>query len=262
MPCRNLRQMHVLRGGPLTRSHIWPEWAQKIVPATSTHYELNVGQLDTFVSTVPGPEPFAKKLTGSSSKRQPRNTCLGCNGGWMREIEEAARPLVSQLMLGRATIIDVFSQRLLAAFLCLVSMRVEFGGVMRAIPKVDHDRLKNCSRAGSVLVDCNFSRILTKSRTSIGADTLVCGARVYLTRRPSEVKTAIHKSRRSSLERCARTCSARPSGMAFVGMKDFHLTQIWPPRQLNIDARLMPCIDNFHLPWVHEAIARDGMPPD
>ena len=135
-------------GSNLTRSHIWPEWAQKIVPATSTHFELNAGQFDTFVSTVPGPKPFTKKRPRSGSKRQPRNTCLDCNSGWMREIEEAAQPIVSQLMLGRATIIDVLSQRLLAAFLCLVSMRIEFGGQMRAIPREDHDRLRTAREPG------------------------------------------------------------------------------------------------------------------
>jgi hypothetical protein len=178
----------------------------------------------------------------------------------MREIEEAAKPIVSQLMVGRAVVIDTFSQRLLSAFLCLVSMRVEFGGHMRAIPKEDHDRLRTIREPST-------SWWIAISH--------------YKDQDPHEYWFNYHGMRRARLsdpvlidpvhcntqvttlvagKMCAHMFSST-NWEGFCGYEGFHLTQVWPPRQLDIDARFMPHIDNVNLAWVHEAVARDGMPP-
>jgi hypothetical protein len=32
----------------LTKSHIWPEWAQKVVPSTAIQYEIKRGSFSTY----------------------------------------------------------------------------------------------------------------------------------------------------------------------------------------------------------------------
>jgi hypothetical protein len=177
----------------------------------------------------------------------------------MREIEEAAMPTVSQLMLGRPQIIDTFSQRLLSAFLCLVSMRMEFGGQMRAIPKQDHDLLRTIREPATSwwiaiarYVDkdpheywFNYHGMrLARSSDPVSFDAVHCN---------TQVTTIV------AGKMCAHMFSSTHL-QGFRGYEGAHLTQIWPPRQLDIDAQLLPHIDNFTLPWVHEAIARDGVP--
>lgn len=110
-PCAFCRERR-----PLSKSHIWPEWAQKIVPATAPYCELTLGaKMETFEPTSKGPNFFQTKRPGSAAKRRPRNTCQVCNEGWMREIEELAKPTVTKLLLGQRTLlIQPLSQRRIA----------------------------------------------------------------------------------------------------------------------------------------------------
>jgi hypothetical protein len=46
----------VFCGGPgLTKSHVWPEWAEAILPESATHHEQIIGQFHTFTPKVQGP---------------------------------------------------------------------------------------------------------------------------------------------------------------------------------------------------------------
>src|ERR1700738_1830430 len=81
--------------GNLTKSHVWPEWAESILPQTATHHEQITGLFHTFVPKVKGPELFRRVRPGHVGTRKPRNTCKQCNGNWMRHIEEATMPLMA-----------------------------------------------------------------------------------------------------------------------------------------------------------------------
>jgi len=56
---------------------------------------------------------------------------------------------------------------------------------------------------------------------------------------------------------CAHIFSSSVWGN-FKGYQGAPLTQIWPPHQLPIDTRFIRSIDNAGLPWLHEAVAREG----
>ena len=108
----------------LTKSHIWPEWAQKIIPTTSAQYEITRGLTKTFKPNAPGPEPRTLVKPGSVAQRRPRNTCKECNNGWMRDIEEAAKYEISKLMTGNPIVLSPLAQYRVATFLCLASIRI------------------------------------------------------------------------------------------------------------------------------------------
>ena len=142
-PCRSLlMDASFCDGTGLTKSHVWPEWADAILPKNTTHHEHTSGQFHTFVPKRAG-VPFSRRVRqGGVETRKPRNTCLKCNAGWMRRIEEATMPFMAPLLLGQQHLLDTFSQRLLATFLCLVSMRVRLSTEMRANPQTDRDWLR------------------------------------------------------------------------------------------------------------------------
>jgi hypothetical protein len=128
--------------GHLTKSHVWPEWAEAILPETATHHERIIGKFHTFTPTVKGPEYFQKIKPGHVGTRKPRNTCRACNGGWMRLIEENTMPFLSSLILSQPYPLNLAEQQMLAAMLCLVSMRVEASShEMKSIPQSDREWL-------------------------------------------------------------------------------------------------------------------------
>src|SRR4051794_37177709 len=109
----------------LSKGHIWPEWAGKMLPGGETHHNVIIGRFEAFKAKAPGPVFSHKIKPGRASSRRPRNTCEACNSGWMSRTETAAKPALIPLLEGRSTVLDTLNQRLLASFLCLVSVRAE-----------------------------------------------------------------------------------------------------------------------------------------
>jgi len=249
-------------GFGLTRSHIWPEWSQKILPSTAARYEITVGDtMETFTQTAPGPPFFKTSRPGSAAKRQPRNTCLECNSGWMRSIEEAAKPIVTNLIRGRHFLLTTIDQRLLATFLCLISMRIELSGELRTTPQEHRNWLISkrepppnwwisfCRYQDNDPVDYWFG-FLGMARASLSEATLV-GAHNCNT----QVTTIIVGNF------CAHLFSSTVWDN-FRGYDGASLAQIWPPNPYIIDTEFVAFIDNSGLPWLHEAVARDGIQPE
>src|SRR5215208_6388928 len=113
--------------GNLTKGHIWPGWVETILPPTAPRYTLEIGKFHTFVPRVKVPAYERRVKPGHAASRKPRNTCGKCNSGWMSRIEDATRPALTLIILGRSILLDTINQRLLASFLCLASMRLELG---------------------------------------------------------------------------------------------------------------------------------------
>jgi hypothetical protein len=105
----------------MTKSHIWPEWAQKVIPSTVTQYEIKTGSFQTYTPNTNIENPSRTIKAGSVAARRPRNTCFGCNSGWMREIEEHAKPYITALMLGDRILLEPVHQYAVATFLCLIA---------------------------------------------------------------------------------------------------------------------------------------------
>jgi hypothetical protein len=97
--------------GDLTKSHIWPEWAEAILPQTATHHQQIIGEFLTFKPIAKGPEYFQRVRPGHVGKRKPRNTCLACNAGWMRLIEENTLPFMDSLILSKPYSLNLAEQQ-------------------------------------------------------------------------------------------------------------------------------------------------------
>jgi hypothetical protein len=185
----------------------------------------------------------------------------------MRHVEEAARPSVSRLMLGQPFLLDTFSQRLLATFLCLVSMRIELGGqVPRVIPDSDHRYLMQHREPPSNwhvwiarLVDDHannywFGHIPMQYVAAPSEPSLKA-----VTAGPEYSNTQVTTLIVGKL--CAHLFSSTV-WTDFPGYEEPKLSSIWPQDHFDIDTRALPRITAKLVPWLHETIAREGNPPE
>lgn len=112
--------------GDLTKGHIWPEWIKKFLPTVAHSHVHTVGSTDPLDPS--GGKGIVRRRVrqGHAGSRKLRNTCKSCNSGWMSRLENAAMPVAGPLIQNQGRLIQTFEQRILAAFLCLITLRVEF----------------------------------------------------------------------------------------------------------------------------------------
>jgi hypothetical protein len=241
----------------LTKGHVWPDWLNNILPYTASHHEQTTGLFSTFVPEVPGPEKSVKVRQGHARSRKPRNTCGKCNSGWMSGIENDVIPAATQLIKGETFRFGESNQRQLAAFLCLISMRLEFLGIMRAIPAIDRHYLKDhleppvmwtiwvAAYAGAK-PDEHWSRYCAMQVGSTPAD--IVG--------PEHCNTQVTTLVIGKL--CAHLYSSTETPV--LGYEGIQLTRIWPTSGLSIDTRFLPPLTDEDVVSLHEAFARESVP--
>jgi hypothetical protein len=246
------------RKGNLTKSHIWPEWIELILPQTATHHEQIIGEMTTFSPNLKATERWRRVKQGHVGTRKPRNTCESCNGKWMRLIEEAAKPDMPALLLGQPRLLSAAAIKSLAAFLCLVTMRVEASSRQKgAISQAERDYLRlrgeppDHWRAwiaryeGEQQMDERFSAMHISSTPDIPLDVKYCN---------SQVTTLV------AGQLCAHLFSSR-SWTNFIGYEGVELRQIWPIPDSAIEVAFLPMISESTIPWLHEAVARNNPLP-
>jgi hypothetical protein len=240
--------------GDLTKSHIWPEWAEDILPETATHHEQVIGRLNTFEAKVQGPAFFRKTKQGHVGTRKPRNTCKKCNSGWMRLIEENTMPFLASLLLSQPRSLDLAEQQMLAALLCLVSMRLEVSWYdgPKAIPQSDLEAIMETPEppanwkiwiakyVGSQQMDQQHMPMQVASAPSVAAGVEYCNTQVT-----SLVVGKFYAHIFSSTV-----------WKDFAGYNGADLVQLWPLKHRLIPVNSLPVVFEQEVPWLHETIAR------
>jgi hypothetical protein len=127
-------------GHGLTRTHIWPDWLERLILPGSHRLE----ELDNpHVPSIRG----SRIKQGSLFSQKPRLCCEICNGGWMMKFEDEmtafAKPLFTSLET--VTTINETQRRILAVWVSLITILAEFidrtqGSI--CIPKSDRAFLK------------------------------------------------------------------------------------------------------------------------
>lgn len=90
---------------PLTREHVWPRWLSSL---------LGPAALEGHVSETDG--EITRTWFAPTGSMVVKRVCARCNGGWMSRLEEAAKPLLEQLVQGLATTLSPGDQRVIAAW--------------------------------------------------------------------------------------------------------------------------------------------------
>lgn len=108
-------------GGNLSKEHFWPEWASALLP----NYPINqhVEKVFTFteVTKLTKP-PEARSRPGHMWTKKIRAVCVSCNNGWMSELENAVRPILTPLIATVPHTLTVDSMHVLAKWIALKIM--------------------------------------------------------------------------------------------------------------------------------------------
>jgi hypothetical protein len=240
--------------GDLTKSHVWPEWAEAILPETATHHEQIIGEFHTFTPVAKGPEYFQKVRPGHVGTRKPRNTCQKCNGEWMRLIEENTMPFLGSLLLAKPYSLDLAEQQMLAALLCLVSMRLEasWKDGPKGIPQTDLEWLMEnpeppanwkiwiARYVGSQKMDQQHTPMQIASSPNVPKGEEYCNTQVT-----SLVVGQFYAHLFSST-----------AWKDFPGYEGADLVQLWPLAHRVIPVQSLPTLFEQEVVWLHEAIPR------
>ncbi len=100
-----------------SKEHFWPEWMHELLPQLpdprhnrkAYHYHPKVGTIEEGASHRPGALHTIKI----------RAVCATCNTGWMRNLEEAARPFLTPLIKGSLIALGVEQGTIVARWVAL-----------------------------------------------------------------------------------------------------------------------------------------------
>jgi hypothetical protein len=90
--------------GRLSKEHFWPKWLRKRMGNPTF----------TFTYEVVGRAPKVK--VGNLGMLNVRKPCRECNEGWMRDLQNQARPLLEAMMDARFFVMEQDAQRVVAAW--------------------------------------------------------------------------------------------------------------------------------------------------
>ncbi|WP_457425661.1 hypothetical protein [Roseateles sp. P5_E7] len=123
----------------VTKQHVWADWMNDLTDELETGSAQNLIRSDF----LPGGRVaiFAPQLRfprGPFRTKKIRRMCGKCNGGWMSEIENNAKPYITKLVLGESLTLNQDTCTALAAWSCLFSIVAEYTDERtQAIPHSD-----------------------------------------------------------------------------------------------------------------------------
>lgn len=125
--------------GKLTYEHIRADWLKRYLPKTRVNYEAG-----RVIVNRPGtPDAVtSKKVGGDPLSRRVKCVCESCNTGWMKELQDLAKPIVVPMLDGNAVSLRRREQRTLAAWVAMAVTCSEFEkGSLKAIHQKDREIL-------------------------------------------------------------------------------------------------------------------------
>ena len=110
--------------GKLHNEHAWPEWIREVLP--DGHVKGYASQHEILVGTgyVKESTPM---LRAEAADRKVKVVCQSeCNGGWMSDLENAAKPALEPLILGEPRNLSEEDQTLIALWAAKTEMMLQF----------------------------------------------------------------------------------------------------------------------------------------
>lgn len=131
-------------GARLTKEHIWSDWLKNVIPASDAHIQFRTYTAFEHEARVAFVRPYLDGRQGSQNQRKLRNVCLACNGGWMHDIVDLAKPPAEKIVRGEHIVLSARDQINVATWITISSIMAEFTDVKtQAIPASERIRLKS-----------------------------------------------------------------------------------------------------------------------
>jgi len=122
----------------MTYEHVWQDWLKQYVPQNIPQHRSGLHEIykTHFTTSV-------KTWSGDPQSRRLRVVCGRCNGGWMKELQDAAKPRLLPLLDARPSFIRPYDQKIIAAWAAMCVMTAEYYQPdLVAIPFEDRDYLR------------------------------------------------------------------------------------------------------------------------
>jgi hypothetical protein len=122
----------------MTYEHVWPDWLKQYVPQTLPRHGEFTGEIFKDHST-----SKVKSWAGDPQSRRLPVVCGRCNGGWMKDLQDATKPILLPLLDAKVSFITSYQQKLLAAWVTMCVMTAEYYmPELAAIPFGDREYLR------------------------------------------------------------------------------------------------------------------------
>jgi hypothetical protein len=111
------------RLGNLSKEHLWSDWMTDLFPqeAVPAHHEV----ISVRSRKVIPVRSNTMTRQGGVITKKLRVVCRDCNHGWMKALEEAARPILTPLIVGDPIVLNRDQQKILAEWITLKMMVAE-----------------------------------------------------------------------------------------------------------------------------------------
>jgi len=108
----------------LSKEHVWSKWTHNLVPRLEDGLHERVTISARGAKAAP---PSHKQYQGSANTIQLRKACKRhCNSGWMSQLDEAAKPIMTRLILSEPIELDPDAQKIVATWFAMKAMIAEF----------------------------------------------------------------------------------------------------------------------------------------
>lgn len=125
-------------GAGLTKEHLYADWLREYIPR-----ELDEHRTASTITFPHKSETKVRHQTGDTHAKRLRRVCLKCNGGWMSDLQQVAKPHLVPMLEGRRTALSRNAQKIIAAWATMTAMTAEFvDDEMVAVPQIERDYLR------------------------------------------------------------------------------------------------------------------------
>ncbi len=112
-----------------SKEHHWPQWLDELYPSR-THEDINSQMTLTVQNLISIPkftrEPNLRKRRGHTRTVSKKSVCVSCNGGWMSILQDRAKPILIELILGTKSSLTVEEQEIICQWMIMTDMTSEF----------------------------------------------------------------------------------------------------------------------------------------
>lgn len=119
-------------GGNLSKEHVLPRWLGRVLH-TRHPRGVEVLRIDAEPVRITPSAPFTTTV---------RQVCAACNHGWMNDLEVAARPVLTPLLRGEPSVLDVVDQQIVATWALKTTMMAQYLWSDRPIPSAHYAALR------------------------------------------------------------------------------------------------------------------------
>jgi hypothetical protein len=109
----------------MTKQHVWPDWLKSVIPRVGNKHSRLTTRV-TFDQQKVTIVPKLHEHNGAIGSHKLRIVCASCNNGWMSQIEQQSKSLLTDLIKGIDIVLDKENQQLLCDWIMMTTMVAEF----------------------------------------------------------------------------------------------------------------------------------------